>query len=142
MTMGNSSRKGARAERGLVNWLAENGWAVMRAPASGSATDRDLPDVLFGDGERFVAAEVKSSGEDIIYLDESEVDSLQYFADAFGAEAMAAVRFDLEYGDPAYGADRPGFYFIPLGKLEMTPGDNFRVRKDSAQTQGIREVDL
>jgi len=41
----------------------------MRAPASGSATERELPDVLAaGDGDTFYAIEAKSSAGDPIYL--------------------------------------------------------------------------
>ena len=56
-----SNRKGDRRERELVNRLDEAGFAVMRAPASGSATDRELPDVLAGDGGTFYAIEAKST---------------------------------------------------------------------------------
>ena len=48
-----SNSKGSRRERELVNKLDEDGYAVMRAPASGAATERELPDVLAGDGEDF-----------------------------------------------------------------------------------------
>lgn len=140
--MPNSNRKGAKRERELVNWLDENGWAVLRAPASGSATERELPDVLFGNGERFVAAEVKSSAGDPIYIDGAEVEALEYFADSFGAEPMLAVKFDLERADDAWGSDRPGFYFIDSRNLYRTDGGNFRVKKDLAVGAGTKEVDL
>ena len=39
--MVNANSKGDRRERELVNLLDERGFAVMRAPASGSATDRE-----------------------------------------------------------------------------------------------------
>jgi hypothetical protein len=44
-----ANRKGDRRERELVNKLDDAGFAVMRAPASGSATARDLPDGLAGE---------------------------------------------------------------------------------------------
>jgi len=75
-----ANRKGDRRERELVNRLDDAGFAVMRAPASGSATDRDLPDVLAGDGETFYAIEAKSSAGDPIYLTGEEVESLIFFA--------------------------------------------------------------
>lgn len=89
-----SNKKGARRERELVNKLNDAGFAVMRAPASGSATERDLPDVLAGDGDYFYAIEAKSSSGDPIYLDSEEVASLQYFAESFGAVALIGTRFD------------------------------------------------
>lgn len=39
---------GDRYERELVNTLTTVGMAALRAPSSGSATDRELPDVLVG----------------------------------------------------------------------------------------------
>ncbi len=50
----------------------------MRAPASGSATERELPDVLSGDGETFDAIEAKSSAGDPIYLTGEEVEALRF----------------------------------------------------------------
>jgi Holliday junction resolvase len=63
-----TNTKGSRRERELVNQLDETGFAVMRAPASGSATERELPDVLAGDNGYFLAIEAKSSSGDPIYL--------------------------------------------------------------------------
>ncbi|MFB6111657.1 MAG: Holliday junction resolvase Hjc [Halobacteriaceae archaeon] len=120
-----ANRKGDRRERELVNRLDEAGFAVMRAPASGSATERDLPDVLAGDGERFYAIEAKSSSGDPIYLDGAEVESLVYFARNFGANARIGVRFDRE----------PWAFFHP-GDLHVTDGGNYRVKKETAIANG------
>jgi len=128
--MGSSSRKGDRRERELVNYLHENGWAVMRAPASGSATERELPDVLAGNGERFYAIEVKASGGDPIYLDREEVLDLQFFASSFGAEARIAARWDEKRGDPSYGESWPGCYFHTPETLHKTNAAGaYRVKK-------------
>jgi Holliday junction resolvase len=140
--MVNSNTKGDRRERQWVNWLVDNGWAVMRAPASGSATERELPDVLAGNGKRFIASEVKASGGDPIYIDGEELEDLIYFGSSFGAEPRIVVRFDLEPADPAYGADRPGFYVLHPNQLHETDGGNYRVKKHLAWEDGTREVDL
>ena len=76
--MANPNAKGDRRERELVTALDEAGFAVMRAPASGSATERELPDVLAGDGETFYAIEAKSSAGDPIYLSGEEVDFAEF----------------------------------------------------------------
>jgi Holliday junction resolvase len=120
-----SSRKGGRRERELVNELDDAGFAVMRAPASGAATDRDLPDVLAGDGGDFYAIEAKSSSGDPIYLDGEEVESLVYFAQNFGAKARIGVRFDQE-----------DWYFFHPGDLYTTDGGNYRVKKETALAEG------
>ena len=120
-----ANRKGDRRERELVNQLDEAGFAVMRAPASGSATDRDLPDVLAGDDGRFYAIEAKSSSGDPIYLSGEEVEALIYFAQNFGANARIAVRFD-----------REDWYFFHPGDLYTTDGGNYRVKKETALADG------
>ena len=120
-----ANRKGDRRERELVNQLDEAGFAVMRAPASGSATDRDLPDVLAGDDGRFYAIEAKSSSGDPIYLSGEEVEALIYFAQNFGAKARIAVRFD-----------REDWYFFHPGDLYTTDGGNYRVKKETALADG------
>jgi len=97
----------------------------MRAPASGSATDRELPDVLAGDGERFYAIEAKSSSGRPIYLSGQEVEALIYFAQNFGAKARIAVRFD-----------REDWYFFHPGDLHVTDGGNYRVKKETALADG------
>lgn len=120
-----SNAKGDRRERELVNLLDENGFAVMRAPASGSATERELPDVLAGNSDRFYAIEAKSSSGNPIYLTGEEVEALVYFARNFGATPRIGVRFDHE----------PWFFFHP-SELYVTNGGNYRVKKETALAEG------
>ena len=121
-----SQAKGDRRERELVNRLDEAGFAVIRSPASGSATQREQPDVLAGDGETFYAIEVKSSSGDPIYLTGEEVEALIYFARNFGAKARIGVRFD-----------REDWYFFHPGALHVTDGGNYRVKKEFALKEGV-----
>ena len=129
MTMGN--RKGDRRERELVNLLNENGFAVMRAPASGGATQRELPDVLAGNDGLFFAIEAKSSSGDPIYLTGEEVDGLVYFAENFGAKARIGVRFD-----------REDWFFFHPDDLYTTDGGNYRVKQEVALADGTSLADL
>ena len=126
-----SQAKGGRRERELVNELDAAGFAVIRSPASGSATQREQPDVLAGDGERFYAIEAKSSSGDPIYLTGEEVEALIYFSRNFGAKARIAVRFD-----------REGWYFFHPGELHVTDGGNYRVKKEFALAEGQPFDDL
>jgi Holliday junction resolvase len=119
------SRKGDRRERELVNALDEAGFAVMRAPASGSATDRELPDVLAGDGETFYAIEAKSRAADRIYLDGEEVEALVFFAQNFGAKPRVGARFD-----------REDWFFFHPAELYQTDGGNYRVTRETALADG------
>ncbi len=120
-----SNAKGDRRERELVNLLDEAGFAVMRAPASGSATTRELPDVLAGDGNEFYAIEAKSSAGNPIYLDGEEVYGLVYFSRNFGAKPRVAARFDHQ-----------DWYFFHPDDLYQTDGGNYRVRKETALADG------
>ena len=129
--MANSNAKGDRRERELVNALDEAGFAVMRAPASGSATERELPDVLTGDGETFYAIEAKSSAGDPIYLDGGEIEALLFFARNFGAKPRVGVRFD-----------REDWYFFHPADLYVTDGGNYRVKKEIAVADGIDMAEL
>lgn len=123
--MSASAEKGDRREREIVNQLDSDGFAVMRAPSSGSATDRELPDVLAGDGERFLAIEAKSSSGDPIYIDGGEVEDLEFFAQKFGAEPRIAVRFD-----------RDDWYFLRVEDMHETDGGNYRVKQREAWNNG------
>jgi Holliday junction resolvase len=129
--MANSNSKGDRRERELVNLLDEHGFAVMRAPSSGSATERDLPDVLAGDGGTFYAIEAKSSSGRPVYLDGEEVEALVYFARNFGAKPRVGVRFD-----------REDWYFFHPGDLHVTDGGNYRVKKETALAEGTDLAEL
>jgi Holliday junction resolvase len=119
-----ANRKGDRRERELVNALDDKGFAVMRAPASGSATERELPDVLAGNGTVFYAIEAKSSAGDPIYLTSEEVEALRYFADSFGAKPRIAVRFDREDWSFFHPADI------------ITENGAYRVKKELALEAG------
>lgn len=120
-----SSEKGDRRERELVNMLDEAGFAVMRAPSSGSATARELPDILAGNGASLYAIEAKSSAGTPIYLDNDEVYGLVYFATNFGAKPRVGVRFDQER-----------WYFFHPDDLHQTDGGNYRVKKETALAEG------
>jgi Holliday junction resolvase len=126
-----SNAKGDRRERELVNKLDEAGLAVMRAPASGSATERELPDVLAGDGDDFYAIEAKSSAGDPIYLTGEEVYALVYFARNFGAAPRIGVRFD-----------REDWYFFHPDDCYTTDGGNYRVKKETALAEGTDFAEL
>lgn len=122
--MVNSNKKGDERERELVNELDARDYAVLRAPASGSATERDLPDVLAGNGRVFYAFEAKASTRDSdIYLDTDEVQALSYFADAFGARPRLAIRFD--YTDWAFFPPDAG-----IAEVHVTDAGSYRIRHD------------
>lgn len=111
--------------------LDDDGFAVMRAPASGGATSRELPDVLAGGGDVFYAVECKSSGDDVIYIDGEEVEDLIYFCSLFGARARIGIRFD-----------RTDWRFFHPADLHVTRGGNYRVKKEKALNEGTSYNEL
>ena len=60
------AKKGSAEERDLVHKLWERDFAAMRAPASGGATKKPLPDVVAGNGKLYLAIEVKTTTQDEI----------------------------------------------------------------------------
>jgi Holliday junction resolvase len=133
---------GARYERELVNRLNEAGYAALRAPSSGSATDRDLPDVLAGrqpeervDGTPLMAInglsdalaiEAKSGQDTTLYVAPEEVAALERFADRFGARPLLAARFTTRRSSTAWFLLPPtaarrtesGQYGLPVADAE------------------------
>ncbi len=126
-----ANTKGERRERELVNRLDDEGFAVIRSPASGSGTQRNQPDLLAGDGETFYAIEAKSSNGDPIYIQGDELEALLYFSQSFGAKPRVGVRFDRE----------PWYFFHP-GELYRTDGGNYRVKLETAKADGEALTDL
>lgn len=119
------SDKGHSRERELVDMFWEAGYGVVRAPASGSATERPLPDLVAADGDSYVAVEAKSSGGDAVYIDGTEAEDLIEFSRRFGAKARIGVRFD-----------REDWYFFHPGDLHVTGGGNYRVKLEKALEEG------
>jgi len=87
------SKKGSREERELVHMFWNANCAAMRAPASGGATKKPLPDIVAGNGRTYLAIEVKSTSKDRIYINSDKIEALHEFADIFGAEPYVGVKF-------------------------------------------------
>ena len=120
------SKKGSVEERDLVNMLWNAGFAAMRAPASGGATKRPLPDVLAGNGKLYLAIEVKSSRQEHIYIDNEKITNLIEFSNIFGATSYVGVKFI-----------RKPWRFIKLEDLHITRSNNYRVNVDLAFSKGL-----
>lgn len=85
---------GQNYERKLARLLDQYGYHVIRAPASGSATQRDLPDLGFAKmGEQPVFIELKCTSQNVAYYSDEEVTALREFAAAFNGQACLCARF-------------------------------------------------
>ena len=85
--------RGIREERELIHRLDSLGFAVLRAPASGSRTKLDRPDILAGRKGFVLAIEVKTSRKKTFYVRKESVEQLIRFSDRFGAKPYLAIKF-------------------------------------------------
>jgi Holliday junction resolvase len=89
------SKKGIKFERELIHRLWENGFAAVRSAGSGAAR-YPMPDIVAGNGEKFIAFEVKKREKMPVYLTGREVKELAMFSNLFGAEPFIAVKIPKE----------------------------------------------
>ena len=123
------AKKGSAEERDLVHKLWDRNFAAMRAPASGGATKKPLPDVVAGNGEIYLAIEVKTTTKDKIYIDEPQIRALYEFSKIFGAKAYIGVRFKYTK-----------WLFLEPENTPRTKTGNYRVEKDYAIEKAL-EID-
>jgi holliday junction resolvase Hjr len=120
------SKKGSREERELVHMLWSANCAAMRAPASGGATKKPLPDIVAGNGKIYLAIEVKSTSKDRIYINSDKIEALCEFADKFGAKPYVGVKFI-----------RKNWRFLDPNVLMKTRQNNYKLDLDLAFEKGL-----
>ena len=120
------SKTGTREERELVKMLWDADCAAMRAPASGGATKKPLPDVIAGNGSIYLAIEVKSTSLERIYINAEKIDGLKEFAELFGAKPYVGIEFL-----------RKKWRFICPEDLYKTKNNNYRLNMDLAFDKGL-----
>ena len=120
------SKKGSREERELVKMLWEADCAAMRAPASGGATKKPLPDVIAGNGKVYLAIEVKSTSSERIYINSEKIDALLEFSGIFGAKPYVGAKFK-----------REKWRFVCIDDLKKTKQENYRLDKELAFLKGL-----
>lgn len=119
--------KGDNYEREFIDVVSNNEWYAMRAPASGRANPRDLPDVIVSrDGEPVYAVEVKASSAEVRET-EDKWDALLRFAEGFGAEPRFACRLKRD----------TSWYVIDASAVDRTYAGNLHLTQDSVRSKGI-----
>jgi Holliday junction resolvase len=106
--------KGSAAERELLDILFSHGFAVIRAAGSGS-TSHDACDLVAGKAGRAFAIEVKACVNGKQYISAAQMQELQMFSTAFGAEPIVAVKWT-----------RKGWTVAPADKVKQT-GKHFGI---------------
>ncbi|MGC1123153.1 MAG: Holliday junction resolvase Hjc [Candidatus Methanofastidiosia archaeon] len=86
-------KKGRRAERFLVEKLWDLEYAAIRVPGSGRSYKRPHPDIVAGNGKRYLAFQVKSTSKERKYFKEKEIADLKEFCSVFGSLPAIAVKF-------------------------------------------------
>jgi Holliday junction resolvase len=100
----------------------------MRAPSSGGATTRELPDVLYSNvGIPLYAAELKTTSENVAYYEGTEVQALRNVATAFGAQPRLIARYK---GDTSY-------YVFRIDQARKTGVGNYAVDRNIAEETTI-----
>ncbi len=125
------ANKGSRVERELVKMLWNADCAAMRAPASGGATKKPLPDIIAGNGKIYLAIEVKSTSADHIYINSEKITGLKEFSDMFGAEPYLGAKFK-----------NKKWRFVHISDLIKTRGENYKVDVDLAFSKGLEFDEL
>lgn len=121
--------KGISAERELLHFFWDSGWACIRVAGSGSIRF-PTPDLLAGNGARKLAIECKSVNDDKKYFSRDDVAQISDFARLFGAEPWLAVKFL-----------NVGWFFISLDDLDKTK-NNFVVSLELAKSKGFSFQEL
>ena len=123
------AKKGSAEERDLVHKLWDRHFAAMRAPASGGATKKPLPDVIAGNGKIYLAIEVKTTTKDKIYIDAPQIDALVEFSNIFGATPYLGAKFK-----------HTKWLFLSPEMIQRTKNGNYKVEKDYSLEKAL-EID-
>jgi Holliday junction resolvase len=122
--------RGYAAERFVVSKLREHGFAVIRAPASGSKRKDHVPDIVAMKRGVIILIEMKSrSGEGKVYLDKSQIEGIEEFAEKSGGEGFLGIKM------PRL------LKFIRIDKLKKTTGGNYVVDEQILE-EGLSLEDL
>src|SRR3989304_6186057 len=120
-----SKAKGSRAERELLAMFWNNSYAGFRVAGSGS-TPLPSPDLLVGNGKRYLAIECKSLKSKAKYLEEEQIKELIEFSRIFGAEPWIGLRFN-----------NLGWYFIQPNKLKKSKKGSLIASLDLLKEHGL-----
>lgn len=125
-----SKKRAADYERVLVNRFWDFGFAVMRAPSSSGTSKMPRPDVFAGSAEKgmLLAIEIKTSRQDVFYIQPEQIQGLTEFADRLGAKPYVAVKFV---------GKRMDFLFLSVpDSLTQSKGGSYRITVENLKSKG------
>ncbi|GAA5418922.1 Holliday junction resolvase Hjc [Sulfurisphaera tokodaii] len=125
----NKSR-GSSVERYIVSRLRDKGFAVIRAPASGSKRKDHVPDIIALKSGVIILIEVKSrkNGQKI-YIEKEQAEGIREFAKRSGGELFLGVKLPKM------------LRFIKFDMLRQTEGGNYAIDLETVE-KGMELEDL
>ena len=103
----------------------------MRAPSSSGTSKMPRPDVLAGSAKKdlLLALEIKTSRQEVFYIQKEQIEGLQLFAQRIGAKSYVAVKFI---------GKRMDFLFLSVpDSLIQSKGGSYRVAIDELKDIGV-----
>ncbi|MFH1211611.1 MAG: Holliday junction resolvase Hjc [Candidatus Woesearchaeota archaeon] len=120
-----AKQKGSNAERDVIKLFWNTGeWVAHRMAGSGSS-QYPSPDIIAGNGVRFLAIEVKITSENARYFPKKEIEELKFFSQKFGSEAWIAIKFF-----------RKEWSFLNIEDLRETD-NSFVAESEDAERKGL-----
>ncbi len=120
--MADVKARASSLERYILSRLREKGFAVIRAPASGSKRKDSIPDIVALKDGHILLIEVKSKDEEgTIYIRKEQAEGLMEFARKSGGDLFLCVRFPHE------------IRFVKFEKVRKTPGGNYALDLEEAK---------
>ncbi|AWR97602.1 endonuclease [Acidianus sulfidivorans JP7] len=128
--MNERKAKASNIERQILSSLRDRGFAVVRAPASGSKRKDPIPDIVALKNGVILLIEVKSrKSKNKVYISKEQAEGILDFARKSGGEIFIAVKF-------------PKFLkFVKFEKLRKTESGNF-VADESTINEGLTLDDI
>jgi len=110
--------KGSNVERQVLSLLRDRGFAVVRAPASGSKRKDPVPDIIALKLGQIVLIEMKSRKQGKVYITREQAEGIAEFARKSGGELFIGVKL------PRL------LKFVPFSKVKRTEGGNYVVDEE------------
>lgn len=112
--------KGSSVERQIVSKFRERGFAVVRAPASGSRRRDPIPDIIAMKNGIIVLIEMKSrKSNNRVYIKKEQALGIYEFAKKAGGELFIGVKIP------------SGTFFIKFNDLKITPNGNYVIDEEA-----------
>jgi len=87
--------RGSAVERYIVSKLRDKGFAVLRAPASGSKRKDNVPDIIALKSGVILLIEVKSRrSNNKVYISKEQVEGIKEFTRKAGGELFIAIKIN------------------------------------------------